>query len=274
MQATNQKNWLITSRFHGVMKYHANQLGKTVLYVLLVLLASEVFSILISIFTNTTTYVVGSTANFGVAMVFVLVCACSVAGKSTRFVLRFGTSRFSTWLANILSLILWMIVLLVGTMILSLVMTIVEVVLAGSMPEKFVTMWAFSEGATVQNVFADLWAFIVEWFPRQCLWIAEWSCIFYLFGCCLRRNKKLTLAILVGIPVLAMMSMFIPTIRETLKAIGNMNEGEIMKQGLLIYRWISDAMIWIGKHWKWVQLSAAGVSLPLSYLCMRNTPQP
>ncbi|NLO86730.1 MAG: hypothetical protein GX096_15085 [Clostridiales bacterium] len=275
MQTTNDpKNWFVTSRFNGVMKYHANQLGRTVLYAILVLLASEVFSIAMTLLTDSSMYVIGASANVAIAIMLGLVLACSVAGKGTRFVLRFGTSRLATWLANVLSLVLWMIALLLASFVLSGITTVVKVLLAGAMPDKFIVALELSNGASVQHVLDSMWVFTRDWLLKECLWVAEWTCIFYLFGCCLRRSKKITLAVIVGIPLLAMMSMFIPAVRETLNAIGRMSEGEIMLQGLKIYQWISDALIWIGKHWKWIQLGAAGVSLPLSFLCMRGTPQP
>lgn len=275
MQTANeQKNWFVTSRFNGVMKYHSIQLGKIVLYMLLVLLISEVFSIAMTVMTDSSTYVLGASANITVTIMLGFALACSVAGKSTRFVLRFGTSRLATWLANVLSLVLWMIVLLLASFALSGITTVIKALLAGTMPAKFIVVRDAGNATHVQHVLDSMWVFTHDWLLKECLWAAEWTCIFYLFGCCLRRNKKLTLGLLVGVPLLAMFSTFIPAVQETLRSIGEMSEGEIMLQGLKIYQWISNALIWIGKHWKWIQLGAAGISLPLSYLCMRGTPQP
>lgn len=273
MQTTyKEKNWFVTSRFNGIMKYYGNQLGKTVLYVMIVLLVFSLLSFAMAFLPGNRMYIEGVGSEFAITLCVALVAACSAANKGTRFVLRFGTSRFSTWLANVLSLIVWMAILLIATLLLNAITTAGMLALERAMPQHFINYMAMGNsgagmyGSSLASAFGDL--------PRQLLWVAEWSCIFYLFGCCLRRNKKLTIAVLIGIPLLAIFSTFIPAVQQTLYEIGSMSEGEIMVEGLRIYRWISDAAIWIGKHWKWIQLGAAGISLPLSYLCMRGTSQP
>lgn len=274
MQATiNKKSWFSSSRFHGVMRYHRIQLSKTILLVLLVLLVSELLNIVLGFMTNSDMFISGVSSNIAITFVLSLACACTAAGKSTRFVLRFGTSRLSVWLANILSLILWMTVLLLGTILLSMITTGIIMLLHGISPERFASSY-YAYDQPIGNIFAFTLESTLKELPLQILWIAEWTSIFYLIGCCLRRNKVLTLAVMIGIPMLMLFSLLLPVVRETIGAIESMNESEMMKQGIQWYRWISDALLWIDLHWKWIQLGAAAASLPLSYLCMRNTPQP
>ena len=44
--------------------------------------------------------------------------------------------------------------------------------------------------------------------------------------------------------------------------------------GLQWMQWLTSAARFAVEQWPWIQLGAAIVSLPLSYLCMRGTPQP
>ena len=39
-------------------------------------------------------------------------------------------------------------------------------------------------------------------------------------------------------------------------------------------QWLAKVARCVAEQWQWIQLGGAAASLPLSYLCMRTTPQP
>ena len=62
--------------------------------------------------------------------------------------------------------------------------------------------------------------------------------------------------------------------RQALELVQYGSEGEIFIQSLQWVNWIQKAWAFFTDHWRLMQGLAALVSLPLSYLCVRSTPQP
>ena len=106
------------------------------------------------------------------------------------------------------------------------------------------------------------------------MWLLEWTCLFYLLACCLRRRRGLTLAVVLGVPFVCFMLTLMPFIRETTAALESGTDGQIMAMGFEWMQWLARVARFVTEQWQWVQLGGAAVSLPLSYLCMRTTPQP
>ena len=97
MQQTLDTGFWRSARFAGVMRYHLQAIGKTILLVLALLLGSQLLSLGFPLVTGNPYPYMGVSADMAVTLIVALVCACIAAGKSTRFLLRFGTSRFSVW---------------------------------------------------------------------------------------------------------------------------------------------------------------------------------
>ena len=106
------------------------------------------------------------------------------------------------------------------------------------------------------------------------LWLLEWSCLFYLLGCCLRRSKAITLTVCLVLPLILWLLMLAPVLREVSHAMESGNQGQLMVMAMQLVGWLEKAAMFIEKNWQWIQGGLALVSLPLSYLCMRSTPQP
>lgn len=84
----------------------------------------------------------------------------------------------------------------------------------------------------------------------------------------------MTLAVILGVPFVCFMLMLMPFVSETTAALESGSEMQVMAMGLQWMQWLTSAARFAVEQWPWIQLGAAIVSLPLSYLCMRTTPQP
>ena len=273
MQQTLERNWWQNARFGGVMRYQWTALGKTVSLVWLILLASQCISLIFPFITGNPYPYSGVYADLSVTMLVALVCSIVAANKSTRFLLRFGTSRLSVWLGNLLSLFAGMVAFLIGTLLLNILTGALVLWFSDLMPASFAMKPLFSDlqGAsrfeyTLQQALASL--------PAYILYTLEWTCLFYLLGCCLRRNRWLTVFVIVGVPMLTMILTLIPAVRQAANVVENANDQQMMLLGVQWMKYAVDAVHFVEHEWPTIQLVAAFVSLPLSYLCMRDTAQP
>lgn len=80
--------------------------------------------------------------------------------------------------------------------------------------------------------------------------------------------------VVIGVPLALGMLLLVPAVNETIAALEDASEGQIMMMGLKWVQWLSKAARFIANQWQWIQLGAAVAALPLSYVCMRGTPQP
>ena len=273
MQQTLEPNWWQSARFGGVIRYHWKSLGRTVAWVLLILLVSQVLSFLTPLVFDTDYTYTGAYADLGITMVVALICAVVAAHRSTRFLLRFGTSRLSVWLGNQLSLWGGMIAFLIGTLLLSILMGGLTMAMANTMPNRYVFQEFFG-GLKGSEMFAQSLQSALASLPSYILYVVEWTSLFYLFGCCLRRNRGLTIFVIVGVPMLLMILTLIPAVRQAAQVVQNADEQQMMILGVQWMKYAADALKFIRNEWQTIQFIAAAVSLPLSYLCMRETPQP
>ena len=206
-------------------------------------------------------------------MIVALVCSTVAAGKSTRFLLRFGTSRFSVWLGNLLSLFVGMVVFLLGTLALSLLLGGMVLGLSAALPHSFAVKTLFNDTQPLA-LFKQTLADTLRNLPAYILYTVEWTCLFYLLGTCLRRNRGLTVAILVGVPMLLLTLTLIPAVRRAAQIVQNADDRQMMLLGVQWMKYLVDFAHFIENEWPTLQLVGALASLPLSYLCMRGTAQP
>lgn len=275
MQTTLEKrDWFTASRLKGVFRYHRARMGRTLLWVLVILLSADVLSLLMGLFTLGKYEGLGVSANISITLLSTLICACVAADGGTRFLLRFGTPRTSVWLGSVLSLIGWMAALLLCTLLLSTGASALLVLLHSANPGMFSLISYYDPSLNSAQVFSQTLSEALAALPNQLLWTLEWSCLFYLLGCCLRRSKAITVSVLIGVPLILFLTMLIPTVQQTVAALESASEGELVVMGVKWLKWLSGAIRWVERQWPWIQLCAALASLPLSYLCMRGTQQP
>lgn len=269
-------SWWQKARCTGIFRYHFILLGKTLAWLLAILLGSQLLGMVVSYLATGFNFSYGGVeVDFAAAMVLSLVLAILAAGRSTRFLLRFGTSRFSVWLCSLCSLLLAMLAFLLLSLPVSLLASYLTLWLSQAKPGAFVLAW-YSQGTVLQGMEAlnaSLQATLAS-LPQQMLWLMEWTCIFYLLGCCLRRSRGWTLAVVIGVPMALMLVMVIPAVRQVVNTVQSADQSAMMRLGLQWMQWLSQAAEFVVKQWQWVQLGIAAVSLPLSYLCMRRTKQP
>lgn len=273
MQQTLETGYWQSARLNGVLRYHLKSLGRTVSLVLLILLGSQLLSLAFPLLTGEPYPFMGVYADPSVTLVVALVCGCVTAGKSTRFLLRFGTSRLSVWLGNVLALWVGMVALLLGTLLLSMVMGGLVLALTSAMPAQFAIRTLFSD-LHASGLYTRTLGEALTALPASLLYTLEWASLFYLFGCCLRRNRALTLTVIIGLPMLLLMLTLIPAVRQAASVVQNANDQQMMLLGVQWMKYLVDAVHFVENEWPTLQLLAAVASLPLSYLCMRGTQQP
>ena len=273
MQQTLNPNWARNARLNGVFRYHGKVIGRALIWILLILLASQVISLLLPLVTHIQYTFSGIYADLSFTLIVSCVFSIIAAHQSTRFLLRFGTSRLSVWLGNVVSLCAGAIVFLLGTLLLSMMAGGLTLALANAMPRKYIFQVFFGElqGPTLytQTLTRALAAL-----PSYILYTAEWTCLFYLLGCCLRRNRGVTLAVIIGVPMLLAILMLVPAVRQATSIVENADERQMLILGVQWMKYLTDFVHFVETQWPIIQLVAAVVSLPLSYLCMRNTQQP
>lgn len=273
MQTTLDRSYWRSARFTGVLRYQWKALSRTVLLVLGIMLAAQTLSLVLPLVAKITYPYEGVYADLGVTMVVALVCSIVAASKSTRFLLRFGTSRFSVWLGNLLSLFAGMAAFLLGTLLLSMLTGGLTLMLANAQPAHY-TIRPLYGAVSGAQVFGATLVEALKTLPRYILYTVEWTCLFYLFGCCLRRNRAATLFVVIGVPMLIMILTLIPAVRQAVDVVSSADESRMMLLGVRWMLFLADALRFIEHEWQTLQLVAALASLPLSYLCMRNTSQP
>ncbi len=273
MQPTLDTGFFRSARFGGVLRYHYKTLGKTVLLVLAILLGSQLLSLGFPLVTGNPYPYMGVFADQSITMIIALVCACVVAGRSTRFLLRFGTSRLSVWMGNLVGLWAGMVALLLGTLLLSMLLGGLVLLLSSALPQSFAIKPLFvdiSGPALFNRTLAEALASL----PQNLLYLVEWTVIFYFFGTCLRRRPGLTLTVVIGLPLLVLMLTLFPAVRQAADMAQHANDQQMMLLGVRWMKYAMDIVNFVEHQWPAIQLVTAVVSLPLSYLCMRGTPQP
>ena len=112
---------------------------------------------------------------------------------------------------------------------------------------------------------------------RSVLSMIEWSGVWYLYICLLRRWKAATLLVTIGTPILMVMLLVMPVLTGWMDRIASMSEAEIMQAMPLLYDLANTAkkvITFLVEKWPAVR-AVIGVSCyALAYPVMRSTPQP
>jgi len=257
--------WVRDSRLKGVLRYHIKSVGRLVIWAMLIVLATQLLSLLTPAVTGGQYPFDGIRANFEIVFFAALVTGILTAGRSSRFLLRFGTSRTAVWLGNELGLLAGMVGLLLCTMLLNMAIAALLFPLASLIPQYF---------SMSSSVYATELTEGLKRLPNLLLYTVEWTSILYFYACMLRRFRALTISLTIGIPLLFIILMLIPTVRDALEVINSNNQGQIMLLGMKWLQIINDILRFIENNWDALQLTAGIASLPLSYLVMRGTKQP
>ena len=111
---------------------------------------------------------------------------------------------------------------------------------------------------------------------NQFLSLSQWACIFYFYMTLLRRWRKVTLIISIGLPVLYFMLMLIPLLTGWYDQLLNMGESalKIMPFTTNVLQGLKQFAVFLIEQWPWVRMGMAVVCLALSYPVMAYTPQP
>ena len=257
--------WIRISRLNGVLRYHYKIIGRLLAWALLIVLATQVLSLLMPVVTGDAFPFDGIHANFEVAFFAAFITGVITAGRSSRFLLRFGTSRTAVWLGNVVSLLIAMVGLLLATLLVNLLIGAVLFPLSRLAPNGY---------AMNAELFKTELAKGLKGLPELLLYTLEWTSIFYFYACMLRRFRALTISLSVGIPMMFVILMLIPAVREALSVINSNNQGQIVLLGMKWLQIINSILRFVEENWSALQLTAGIASLPLSYLVMRGTKQP
>lgn len=260
------------ARLSGAFAYHSKWLGKLTLLVLLVIVLSQALSLGMAAAGIGDYQFNRIESNIGVVTGMMLVCACLAAGKRTQFLLRFGTPRWSVWLSNVVCLVVGMLAFLLLTLGVSALLGYVVLALENAGVPGMLVRSYYANGLSGAALLTDSLQNAFKNLPGQLAYVAQWTCLCYLFGCCLRRHRAITLAVVLGVPAALFMLLLMPTVGEALSALES--SAALSPAMFRFLLWVSDAVSFIDKQWPQIQLGLALASLPLSYLCMRGTPQP
>jgi len=257
--------WLWASRLRGVIRYQYKNITRLLFWALLIVLADQILTLLVPFISHASYSFDGIRGNFEIVFFAAFVIGIITAGRASRFLLRLGTSRVSVWLGSVLGLLIGMIGLLLGTFLLNMLIAALLFPLSSLAPDTY-GMSASLFSVSFNHGLNDL--------PELMLYTLEWTSIFYLYGCVLRRFRALTISLSIGIPLMFVIMMLIPTVRDALSVVRGESQGQMMLLGLQWLQWLQDFLRFIDEHWDTIQMTAGIAGLPLSYLVMRGTKQP
>ncbi|MBE5800981.1 MAG: hypothetical protein E7319_01700 [Clostridiales bacterium] len=265
-------SWYRLSRLNGVMRFHWLKKRGFVFWLAVIMLAVQVINLVLARLNVSEYQLTAVSADLALSLLLALICAIDIANKETTFLLRFGTPRVAVWLGNLLAIVLASLAYLLISAVISFGMEFLAALLMNLIPQITLPVWA-GEVAAQEYVLTTA-AEGLRQLPWQMLWVLEYSCIFYLFGCCLRRKKGLTIGVLVGVPLLLWVLLLLPALQDVFSAVERGAQSELMVMLAKFIRWVDEAGSFIGSNWQWIQGALAFVAMLLSYRCMRGTRQP
>lgn len=270
-QTLDDRSWLVRSRLKGALRFHWTRLGSMALWLLAILLGAQVISILACL-TGRMDYVIsGVSADFVTEIVMLMAFAFVLAKSSTTFLTRFGTARTPIWASNLIALFAVGALFLLGTVAMNTLISYVVLALSQTNPSFVITGSGDLAGAA--QVAASLGSTLRQ-LPMMLLWTLEWASLFYLLACCYRRFKVATLTLCIVLPLALWLLMLLPMVREAVSAVESGTQAQIMLTGMKWLQALTKVAKFIRDNWQGIQGIAAVVALPLSWLCMRSTPQP
>ena len=264
-------NWFTLSRFGGCMRFHRVKKLKLALGLVLLMLAVQALELGMAFMGWTDFRLTAQMPDLPFAMALVFCLALRTAKQDTTFLLRFGTPRTSVWLSNVLSLMVYGIVYLLLSAVVNLLVGAAAIALEPHCSGIFVPD---RYQMPVLEYLTSQLGTMAEALPSYLLWLVEYTCIFYLLACCLRRWKVATIIVLVGVPALLFTLLLLPTLQTVVDAVESGSQSELMVLFFRFMGWLEKALDFTVENWKWIQGGVAFVSLVLSYLVMRGTRQP
>ncbi len=263
-------SWFKLSRFGGAMRYHWLRNKQVVLLVALIVLIVGLLELAFGALGWADCRVLALAADFPFALAVAFFCAFPAAKYETTFLLRFGTPRTSVWLSNVISLVLTGAGYLIASVVVNAVIGCAGLALSGPFagvvaPDGLATMGDYLLKGIVQ---------VGGQLPMQLLWLLEYSAIFYLLACCMRRWKVATIAVIVGVPALLFTLLLLPAFNEVANALESGAESQLMVMIIKLLAWLDKAGEFIADNWQWIQGGTAFVCLVLSFFVMRGTRQP
>ncbi|MBO5500500.1 MAG: hypothetical protein J6A48_00580 [Clostridia bacterium] len=264
-------NWFTLSRFGGCMRFHRVKKLKLALGLVLLMLAVQALELGMAFMGWTDFRLTSQMPDLPFAMALVFFLALRTAKQDTTFLLRFGTPRTSVWLSNVLSLMVYGIVYLLLSAVVNLIVGAAAIALEPHCSGIFVPD---RYQLPVLEYLTSQLGTMAEALPSYLLWLVEYTCIFYLLACCLRRWKAATIIVLVGVPALLFTLLLLPTLQTVVDAVESGSQSELMVLFFRFMGWLEKALDFTVENWKWIQGGVAFVSLVLSYLVMRGTRQP
>jgi len=218
-------NWFTLSRFGGCMRFHRVKKLKLAAGLALLMLVVQALELIMAYFGLTEYRLTAQMPDLPFALALVFCLAMRTAKQDTTFLLRFGTPRTSVWLSNVLSLFLCGVIYLLLSAVVNALTGAAAVALAPHCSAiHLADRYQLPVGEYLLNLFTDMGGAL----PWNLLWLLEYTCIFYLLACCLRRWKAATIIVLVGVPALLFTLILLPTIQGVAEMLESGSEGELM----------------------------------------------
>lgn len=258
-------------RLQGALRYGLLRMGKPLLFVLALLLIADVVGFLLGLAGVVSCETDGVRPDWVLAGFMALVFARVMTKGGATFLCRFGVSRFSLWLGMLLSLLAGAAATALGTLAESAIEGYSILALSGSSASFQVVGAGYASGEECLR--ATLLASLRE-MPQGLTSLFQWTCLFFLLACCLRRNRWLTLGVLLLGPLLLWALSLAPALRQLMEAAQSGEETELLLMGMRLMTWLQRAEEFLEERWTLVSWLGTLVCLPLSYLCVRGTPQP
>lgn len=219
-------------------------------------------------------------------IVLIILCAYAVFSE-TRYLAIAPTPRYVIYIG-----ILWKIVLFaVISSAVAALHTMLDVLIAQGMNNAGIANIAInvydfelydeitSGGSIVHaaTTFGEVAQMAVRKALRSALSMIEWSGVWYLYICLLRRWKAATLLVTIGTPILMVMLLVMPMLTGWMDRIASMSEAEIMQAMPLLYdlaRTAEKVITFLVEKWPAVRAAIGVGCYALAYPVMRSTPQP
>ena len=254
--------------YAGALRYFGSTVKRGILLIFILMAAIVAGMFLVPIIFKYKLDYTGINDN-GVYFIFIIVTMFRAARKDTIFLTSRPVARRSLFLAVMTEIIALSAILAISIIILQNLGYMTNEALKKNMPEIF--------GRSNNR------RFFSPFYPRDSLSVMKNLFIRYIpvgvfsyaYACFLTRWKGWTIGISVGIPVLLIVLMLLPTVQEFLndieQVIDNNNRAAAM---LTVPKWIdilSGVVNWFRRNWKRVYWTACACCVPLSFLVMRTT---
>jgi len=252
----------------GALRYYGTTLKRSLVLIMMLMVAIVAGMFLLPMIFRFRTEYTGISDN-GLYFIFMIVTMFRAARKDTIFLTSRPVARRSLFLAVLTEIVSLAVVLAVSIIILQNVGYFVNEALKRGMPQYF---------GNVSNR-----RFFSPFYPRDSLTVLKNVFLRYLpmgvfaytYACFVTRWKGWTIGISVGVPVLLVVLMLLPTVQEFLNDLGQLIDGGNPAAAMMtVPKWIdiiAGVVNWFRANWKKVYWTACVCCIPLSFLVMRTT---